>query len=177
MIYYLTCMLMHRPSLMYATFFTSTAEAESNTTGPVKIRESIAASINAARSLIDLAHDVYYRRSPDIQSDRTLATFLASACITLLYDVLDPRTAQEDARATLATVERGIQCLDEIQHVGPLTGKVISTDIMKMAKQALISMGDSFGTDLDLFDAFLWLLYVFSPEGLLSLSLSIVSPG
>ncbi|KAE8380916.1 hypothetical protein BDV26DRAFT_115804 [Aspergillus bertholletiae] len=160
MIYYLTSMLMHRPSLMYTTFFNSTAEAEQNAKGPLKIKESIDASINAGRSLIDLAHDVYFRRFPDIRSDGTMATFLASACITLLYDVLDPRTAPEHAKATFATVERGIQCLDEIQNVGPLTGKIISTDIMKMAKDALASMGDSFGTDLNLFDSFPWLLDV-----------------
>ncbi|KNG89799.1 hypothetical protein ANOM_002854 [Aspergillus nomiae NRRL 13137] len=160
LIYYLTCMLMHRPSLMYATFFSSTAEAESNATGPLKIKDSIDASINAARSLIDLAHDVYFRRFPEIRSDGTMATFLTSACITLLYDVLDPRTTQEHAKATFATVERGIQCLDEIQHVGPLTGKLISTDIMKMAKDALISMGNSFGTDSNIFDSFPWLLDV-----------------
>ncbi|GFG03293.1 hypothetical protein IFM61606_07115 [Aspergillus udagawae] len=158
MIYYLTHMLMHRPSLMYTTFFNSIEEAENNSTGPLKIKESMDASINAARCLINLAHDVYFRRFPDIRSDGTMATFLASACITLLYDVLDPRTAPEHAKATFSTVERGIECLDEIRHVGPLTGKLISTDIMKMAKDALTSMGDSFGTDLDLFDSFPWLL-------------------
>lgn len=157
LIYYLTSMLMHRPSLIYTTFFDSTEEAENNSTGPLKIKESINASKEAATSLIDLAHDVYFRRFPEIRSDGTMATFLASACITLLYDVIDPRTAPEHAKATFATVERGIRCLDEIQHVGPLTGKVISTDIMKMAKDALVSMGDSFGSDLDLFDSFPWL--------------------
>lgn len=46
------------------------------------------------------------------------------------------------ATGAFATVERGIQCLDdieEIEHIGLLTGKAISMDIMTVAKDALVS--------------------------------------
>ncbi|PYI04657.1 hypothetical protein BO78DRAFT_449309 [Aspergillus sclerotiicarbonarius CBS 121057] len=156
--YCLTQMLMHRPMLIYATTFTSTAEAEKSTAGLLKIQNSVEASVSAARDLINLAHDVYFRRYPDIRFDGSWATFLASACITLLYDVLDPRTATEHATTAFFTIERGIQCLDEIEHIGPLTGKAISLDIMKVAKDALVSIGQSFEPDQSLVDSFLWLM-------------------
>ncbi|GFF51787.1 hypothetical protein IFM46972_09381 [Aspergillus udagawae] len=119
MIYYLTHMLMHRPSLIARRVFSA------------------------------ISRHPFGRHHGNLSR---LRLHHAS------YDVLDPRTAPEHAKATFSTVERGIECLYEIQHVGPLTGKLISTDIMKMAKDALTSMGDSFGTDLDLFDSFPWLL-------------------
>lgn len=158
--YCLTRMLMHRSTLIYATFFTSTAEAEENAAGLLRIKDSVEASISAARDLINIAHDVYFKRYPDIRFDGSWATFLASACITLLYDVLDPRTATQHATAAFITVERGIQCLDEIEHIGPLTGKAISMDIMKVAKDALVSIGHSFEPNQSLIDSFPWLLYV-----------------
>lgn len=157
--YYLTQMLMHRPTLIFATFFTSTAEAEKNAAGLLNIQDSVEASISAARNLINLAHDVYFKRYPNIRFDVSWATFLASACITLLYDVLDPRTAIQHAKAAFITVERGIHCLDEIEHIGPLTGKAISMDIMNVAKDALVSIEHSFEPDQNLIDSFPWLLY------------------
>ncbi|GIC94521.1 fungal specific transcription factor domain-containing protein [Aspergillus udagawae] len=148
MIYYLTHMLMHRPSLMYTTFFNSIEEAENNSTGPLRIKESMDASINAARCLINLAHDVYLRRFPDIRSDGTMATFLASACITLLMMFWIRELHRSTPRLRSLRSNAGLSaCM-----------KSSITDIMKMAKDALTSMGDSFGTDLDLFDSFPWLL-------------------
>ncbi|KAJ5362115.1 hypothetical protein N7541_002959, partial [Penicillium brevicompactum] len=158
--YYLTQMLMHRPTLVYATSFESTAEAEKYSAGLLRIQDSMEASISAARNLIELAHDVYFKRYPDIRFDGSWATFLASACITLLYDVLDPRTAPQHANSVFATVERGIKCLDEIEHIGPLTGKAVSMDIMKVAKDALVSIERFFEPDQDFVDSFPWLTYV-----------------
>lgn len=158
--YCLTRKLMHRSTLIYATCFTSTAEAETNAAGLLKIQDSVEASISAARDLINISHDVYVKRYPDIRFDGSWATFLASACIALLYDVLDPRTATQHASAAFITVERGIQYLDEIEHIGPLTGKAISMDIMRVAKDALVSIGHSFEPNQSLVDSFPWLLYV-----------------
>ena len=157
--YYLTQMLMHRPTLVFATSFDSTAEAEKNSAGLLKIRDSVEASISAARNLIELAHDVYFKRYPDIRFDGSWATFLASACITLLYNVLDPRTAPQHANSVFVTVERGIKCLDEIEHIGPLTGKAVSMDIMKVAKDALLSIEHFFEPDQNFVDSFPWLMY------------------
>ncbi|CAG8197915.1 unnamed protein product [Penicillium salamii] len=156
--YYLTQMLMHRPTLVFATSFGSTAEAERNSAGLLKIQDSVEASISAARNLINLAYDMYVERYPEIRFDGSWATFLASACITLLYDVLDPRTAPQHASSVFITVERGIRCLDEIEHIGPLTGKAVSMDIMKVAKDAMVSIEQFFEPDQDFVDSFPWLM-------------------
>ncbi|KAI9035956.1 uncharacterized protein KD926_002568 [Aspergillus affinis] len=102
----------HRPTLVLPTFFSSTAEAERNAAGLLKIQKSVKASTSAARSLIDFAHDVYFKRYPDIRFDGSCATFLASACVTSLYDVFDSRTATQNVDSVFKTVEHGIQCLD-----------------------------------------------------------------
>lgn len=155
--YYITRMLMHRQALVFATFFNSKAEAEERGGGAMHVHDSIEASISSARSMIDLSHNAYSRRCPKIRFDGSMASFLVSACVTLLYDVLDPGTSPEYARETFGVVERGIQCLDQLQHVGPINGKTLSLDIMKVAKDALQSSRADSQLDEDLVDLFPWL--------------------
>lgn len=155
--YYLLRMLMHRPALVFATFFNSKAEAEERGAGAMHVYDSIEASISSARCIINLTHDAYSHRCSKIKFDGTLAAFLVSACVTLLYDVLDPGTSPEYGRETFSVVERGIQCLDQLQHVGPINGKILSLDIMKVAKDALQSTRADSQLDEDLVGLFPWL--------------------
>ncbi|OJJ79303.1 fungal specific transcription factor domain-containing protein [Aspergillus glaucus CBS 516.65] len=155
--YYLLRVLMHRPALVFATFFNSKAEAEERGAGAMHVHDSIEASISSARCIINLTHDAYSHRCSKIKFDGTLAAFLVSACVTLLYDVLDPGTSPEYARGTFSVVERGIQCLDQLQHVGPINGKILSLDIMKVAKDALQSSLADSQLNEDLVDLFPWL--------------------
>lgn len=155
--YYLLRVLMHRPALVFATFFNSKAEAEERGAGAMHVHDSIEASISSAKCIINLTHDAYSHRCSKIKFDGTLAAFLVSACVTLLYDVLDPGTSPEYARETFSVVERGIQCLDQLQHVGPINGKILSLDIMKVAKDALQSSRADSQLNEDLVDLFPWL--------------------
>lgn len=155
--YYLVRMLMHRPALVFATFFNSKAEAQERAAGTIHIKGSIDASISSARSIIDLNYDVFFRRYPGVKFDGSLATFLVSACVNLLYDVLDSDMTAQYARNTFTVVERGIQCLDQIQHVGPTTGKALSLDVMKVAKDALGSSQSLGDLDENMTSFFPWL--------------------
>lgn len=156
--YYLARMLLHRPALVFATLFDSKSQAGESAQGMMHVQESIEASISSAKSIVNLTHDAYFDRCPEVKFDGSLASFLVSACVTLLYDVLDPKITHDYARTTFAVVERGIKCLDQIQHVGPTSGKAVSIDVMKVAKDALRSARtDSQLLDENLVDFFPWL--------------------
>ncbi|KAL4893817.1 fungal-specific transcription factor domain-containing protein [Aspergillus ambiguus] len=155
--YYVVRMLLYRPALVLTTFFNSTAEAQQTAESCVDLRACIDASTSAARNLVNLAYDVYFRRFPDIRYDGALASFIVSACITLLYDVLNLGTDPDRARGTFAVVERGIRCLDEIEHAGYTTGKAMSVDLMKVAKQAVSAADPVVDTNQALVDSFPWL--------------------
>jgi hypothetical protein len=173
--YYFSRMLMHRPALVFATFFASKEEAEDRAAGTMNIDASIEETICSAKSIISLNHDVYFRRYPEAKFDSSSATFLVSACITLLYDVLDPKTTPDYAKDIFAVVERAVECLDQIQHVGPTSGKAVSLDVMKVAKDALQSTSAEGDLDENLVGSFPWLQYVsifslFSPPHKLTCS-------
>ncbi|KAF9887093.1 hypothetical protein FE257_010587 [Aspergillus nanangensis] len=155
--YYVVRMLLYRPALVLTTFFTSTSEAQQSAAGCVDLQACINASTSAARNLVNLAYDVYFRRFPDIRYDGALASFICSSCVTLLYDVLNLGTDPDRARQTFAVVERGIKCLDEIEHAGYTTGKVLSMDLMKVAKQAVLAADPVVDTNQALVDSFPWL--------------------
>ncbi|KAA8648909.1 hypothetical protein EYZ11_006302 [Aspergillus tanneri] len=156
-IYYVLRMLLYRPALVLTTFFSSPAEAQQTAVCGVDIQASIDASTAAARNLVNLAHDVYFRRFPDIRYDGALASFLVSATMTMLYDVLNLGTEPDRARQTFAVVEKGIRCLDEIEHAGYTTGKALSMDLMKVAKQAVQAADPVVDTNQVLVDSFPWL--------------------
>lgn len=155
--YYLVRMLMHRPALVYATFYKSKGEAEDQAAGAMKVQESIDASVSSAKRIVDLSYTTFFRRYPNVKFDGSLAALLVSACITLLYDILDPETTPEYARDTFTVVDRGIECLDQIQHVGPTTGKAVSLDVMKVAKDAFLCAQNQSIIDDDLIGTFPWL--------------------
>ncbi|KAJ5335528.1 hypothetical protein N7452_007931 [Penicillium brevicompactum] len=155
--YYLVRMLMHRPALVYATFYKSKAEAEDQAAGAMKVQESIDLSVSSAKRTVDLTYTTFFHRYPNVKFDGSLAAFLVSACVTLLYDVLDPETTHEYARDTFTVVDRGIECLDQIQHVGQTTGKALSLDVMKFAKDAFLSTQNQSILDDDLIGYFPWL--------------------
>ncbi|PYH90907.1 hypothetical protein BO71DRAFT_412213 [Aspergillus ellipticus CBS 707.79] len=151
-------MLMHRPASVFATFYTSKAAARKahQCANSMDMCQSIDISIMSAKRIVELAHDVYFHRYPQLKFDGSLATFLVSACVTLLYDVLDPETTSQYAKQTFHIVEQGIKCIDHIQHIGPTTGKAVSLDIMKAAKDALLSTRSDF-LDESLVGDFHWL--------------------
>ncbi|KAJ5757978.1 uncharacterized protein N7511_006672 [Penicillium nucicola] len=137
--YYMVRMLLYRPAMVSANLLDSRSSLEGNEIPMTDTQAYINASTSAAKSLIDLAHNVYFKRFPDIRIDGAMASFLVSACTTLLCDVLHPGIDSHRAKLTFAAVERGIECLDEIDHVGPTTGKAISMDILKVARDTWMS--------------------------------------
>ncbi|PLB39881.1 transcription factor domain-containing protein [Aspergillus candidus] len=155
--YYVIRMLLFRPALVLTTFFRSTAEAQHQAPCGLSLQSCIDESTSAARHLINLAHDVYFRRFPDARYDSALVCSLVSACVTLLYDVLSSGTDHERTRQTFAVVDRGIQCLDEVEHAGYTTGKAMSLDLMKIAKQAVQAADPVVDTSQSLVDSFPWL--------------------
>ncbi|KAI2825341.1 transcriptional regulator family: Fungal Specific TF [Aspergillus niger] len=154
--YYVVRMLLSRPALVLTTFFSSVQEAQI-ATGCTELQSCINSSTSAARNLIHLAHDVYFRRFPDIRYDGALASFLLSASLTLLYDVLNLGTDPDRARQTFTVVEKAIKCLDEIEHTGYTSGKALSLDLMRVAKQAVQAADPVVDTNQVLMDAFPWL--------------------
>ncbi|RAH84334.1 hypothetical protein BO86DRAFT_446357 [Aspergillus japonicus CBS 114.51] len=121
--YYQTQMLTHRPALLFRAFFPSLDEAQRRTGHTLELEHSIQEALAAATNIINLTHDVYFRRCPRARFDGSSATIMVAAAVTLLYDVLDPTTGAEHAREVFATVERAVECLDQIEHVGPTSGK------------------------------------------------------
>ncbi|PYH92314.1 hypothetical protein BO71DRAFT_485549 [Aspergillus ellipticus CBS 707.79] len=155
--YNLIRMVMHRPALIYSTFCASKTEAQSSISGQMSVANSINTAIAAAKDIITLASDVFFRRFPDIRNGASVAAFLISACITLLYDVLGSGAEIEYAKDILGYVDTGINCLDQMEHVGPTTGKMLSMDIMKCAKEALNSSSEELQDFGNLLNEFPWL--------------------
>ncbi|GME30821.1 c6 transcription factor [Neofusicoccum parvum] len=144
-------------ALTYATFFPSRAEAQRTAGNLFDIQTSIAVSVTCAKSIIHIASELCSRRNPDMKQDGGVSFYLLIACITLLFDVLDPATTPEYAKATFEAVESGIQVLDTMQHIGPNNSKELSLDIMKFAKDAVLSGGEDIDLERDLTGSFPWL--------------------
>lgn len=155
--YYFIRMLMYRPALVFTAFFDTRASAHSQTVGPMQLDRAIQETIHSATSLVELNHDVYFHRHPSAKFDGASASMLLSACATLLYDVLDPVTTSDHAKAIFGTVELAIQCLDEMQHVGPMSGKALSLEVMEIAKSTIPSSFDDTEINEYLLASFPWL--------------------
>ncbi|KAF6799526.1 C6 transcription factor [Colletotrichum sojae] len=158
-IYYMLLILVHRPALVFTSFFSSVTEAQSVIPPSFNIRQSIETLNASARGMIRLAHESLSMRQPDARSDSSLAIYLVAACVTLLYGVLGPETTPDHARDTFLSVEEAIHCLEGMKHFGPMTGKTLSTDIMRMAKNVLSCPTGSVLTDIgnEFMAAFPWL--------------------
>ncbi|PYH84572.1 hypothetical protein BO82DRAFT_248668, partial [Aspergillus uvarum CBS 121591] len=155
--YYHTQMLTHRPALLFRAFFASLDEAQRRVGHALELEHSIQETLTAATNIINLTHDVYFRRCPRARFDGSSATIMVAAAVTLLYDVLDPTTGAEHAREVFATVERAVECLDQIEHVGPTSGKAVSLDVMRIAKEALRTTTTDVGVNQDFIGTFPWL--------------------
>ncbi|KAE8150946.1 fungal-specific transcription factor domain-containing protein [Aspergillus avenaceus] len=155
--YHVVRMLLYRPALVLTTFFTSTAEAQRTAAGSLRLQECIDSSTTSARNLINLAYNVFFARFIDIRYDGALASYMISAIMTLLYDVLNLGLDPDKAHETFAVVERGIKCIDDVEHTGYTTGKVIGMDLMKVAKQAVLAANPVVDTNQVLVDSFPWL--------------------
>jgi hypothetical protein len=155
--YYLVRILLHRPALIFSTLFKSKTEAQETAQNFMDIQASIDTTTQSARDLIQHAHSVYFDRCPGIRNDCTIVTFIVYACVTLLYDVLDPGTDTDRARTAFSNVDTALHCFDQVVNVGTVTGKMISMDVMTVAKQAWASAGHTIGGDHNLLDDFPWL--------------------
>ncbi|KAF2138906.1 uncharacterized protein K452DRAFT_300956 [Aplosporella prunicola CBS 121167] len=151
--FYLTRVLIHRPALISAAVFGYDDDPHKT----AALQKSIDTACSSATSLVKLVSEACHKRAPGIIQDGGVAFYLISACVTLLYDVLDPKTLPDRAKATFEVVESGIQCLDKMAHVGPTTGKALSLEIMKVAKGALCSGSEDVGLGGDFTEIFPWL--------------------
>lgn len=163
--YYFLRMLIHRPALLFSSFFRSREEAQSQAGEAFDLDVSVWETITAATNIINLAHDVYFKRHPRARFEGSSATLLVSACVTLLYDVLDPSTHADHAKDVLTVVERAVECLDNIHHVGHTSGKSVSLDVMRIAKDTLRSTTIDTEINQNLLSSFPWLQYLSSPDG------------
>lgn len=80
--------------------------------------------------------------------------FLIAACVAVLYDILDPDTDPDYGKDIFGYVNQAIYCLDQVEHVGPTTGKALSVDVVKYAKDALNAPGEEIHCVRDLFNDF-----------------------
>lgn len=154
--YHMIRMIMHRPALVFASFFASKKEAKEDAANIMRIEESIRASVSAAKEIITICSDCMFNKFPGIRNDTSVAAFLIAACVTVLYDVLGHSTDPDYSKGIFGHVNQGIHCLDQMEHVGPTTGKALSIDVMKCAKDALSATDEllQFG---DLLNEFPWL--------------------
>ncbi|KAE8152755.1 fungal-specific transcription factor domain-containing protein [Aspergillus avenaceus] len=156
--YNLVRMSMHRPALIFTALHSSKTAADSQATGFMALESSIETCTTAAKDIITLCGEVILSRLPAIRNDASVAAFLISACITLLYDVLGPDVPTDYAIDIFGFVDQGIHCLDQMEHVGPTTGKTLSIDVMQCAKKALNCSSDNSADRFSaLADGFPWL--------------------
>lgn len=155
--YYITQTLIFRSALIYATFFDSLELAQESLGERINLKRDTDLAVSAAKDLILLAHDGFFRRCPSFQRDGNISFFIISACITLLFEVLHPAATPAHATDVFHVVEKGLQCLDKIDHVGSTTGRAISLDVMAIAKAALFSTEETTRLESTLMDDFQWL--------------------
>lgn len=155
--HYLIQLLIHRPALISATLFAFKDNVKDIGGQLFEVQRSITTTVSAAKSLIDLAHDAIFRRHPATKQDGGVAFFTVAACVTLLYEILGPHVSASYAKEALSFVEKAIQCLDQMVHVGPTTGKSLSLDIMQVAKDAFNLSSIQGEIDADLIKDFPWL--------------------
>ncbi|PYI10969.1 hypothetical protein BO78DRAFT_403530 [Aspergillus sclerotiicarbonarius CBS 121057] len=149
-------MMIRRPALVYSTVAQAQGQGAAESQKLENLQPSIDLSIQAAKEMIDIAHSAIMERAMCIRNDASVANYIVSACVTLLYHVLDPLTI-EHAKNIFSSVERGIHCLDQMEHHGPITEKALSMDIMKCAKDALLLSTIEKSLEEEMTDNFPWL--------------------
>lgn len=155
--YYIAQILIFRSALIYGSFFKTLVQAQQTLGQRIDLRRDTDLGLSAAKSLIHLAHDGFFRRCPSFQRDGNISFFIISACITLLFEVLDPAATPTHVTDVFHIVEKGLQCLDKIDYVGSTTGRAISHDVMAIAQAALFSTEATIRLESSLVDEFSWL--------------------
>ena len=155
--YRVVCILMMRPALVYTTFFDSRQQAQESIGDRIDIQRDIDVTVSSARDLISLVYDSFFDRCPTMRRDGNMVYFIVSACLVLLFDVLDTETTPAHAKDVFQAVEKGLKCLDNINHIGSTTGRAISLDVMKIAKDALKSTEPTSDLGTNLMESFTWL--------------------
>ncbi|CAG8187032.1 unnamed protein product [Penicillium salamii] len=107
-------MLIYRPALLFAALFNSKEEAQKNAEGSFDISIFIWETTKAVSKMIDLVHNVYFRRYPYTQFNSSSILLLVSAYTILLYDVLDPKTNIDHTKNVFIAIEQGV----EYHHLG-----------------------------------------------------------
>jgi hypothetical protein len=155
--YHVACILMMRPALVYVTFFDSKQQAQESIGDRIDIQRDIDLTVSSAKDLISLVYDSFFDRCPAMRRDGNMVYFIVSACLVLLFDVLDTETTPAHARDVFQAVEKGLKCLDRVDHIGSTTGRAISLDVMKIAKDALKSTEPTSHLGTNLMESFTWL--------------------
>ncbi|KAJ5691714.1 hypothetical protein N7488_012449 [Penicillium malachiteum] len=155
--FHLVRMMNHRPALLSSTLFPPSQGSPRLSETRSFLQRSINISVDSAKEIIEIASNAIFQRATCIRNDASVANYILSACVTLLFNVLSSSVTAAYARHIFVSVEQGIHCLDQTEHMGPITGKAISMDIMKSAKDALaLSNSDQYLED-DLAEIFPWL--------------------
>ncbi|KAI5247300.1 hypothetical protein E4T43_02274 [Aureobasidium subglaciale] len=155
--YHVASILINRPALVYVTFFESKQQAQDSIGDRIDIQRDINLTVSSAKSLISLVHDSFFNRCPAMRRDGNMVYFIVSACLVLLFDVLDTETTPAHAKEVFQAVEKGLECLDRVDHIGSTTGRAISLDVMKIAKDALKSTEPTSHLGSNLMESFTWL--------------------
>ncbi|CAG7923619.1 unnamed protein product [Penicillium olsonii] len=162
--FHLIRMMAHRPALVSSSFDSQSGAVQASSDQTTTIQRSIEISIESAKEMIEIASVAIFQRVTGIRNDASVANYIVSACVTLLYNVTGSSVTSVYARTIFSSVERGIHCLDQMEHMGPTTGKALSMDIMKCAKDALILSASSEDLEENLAINFPWLNDVFDPS-------------
>ncbi|KAJ5731297.1 uncharacterized protein N7483_005805, partial [Penicillium malachiteum] len=153
-------MLAHRPALVYTSLFVSKTGVRSEISDAMCIDKSVTACIIAGKEIVTICNDVIFNRLPAIRNDASVAAFLVAACVTLLYEIIGPGADPVHAKEILGFVDQGVHCLDQMEHIGPTTGKALSVDVMNCVKEAFQCSSEEIPQFDSLVSEFPWLRYV-----------------
>ncbi|CAG8138909.1 unnamed protein product [Penicillium salamii] len=162
--FFLIRMMTHRPALVSSSFGHRSEHDEGNPDRQSFIQKSIDISIESAKEMIEIASVAIFQRAKGIKNDASVANYIVSACVTLLYSVTSSIVTPIYARGIFRSVGRGINCLDQMEHMGPTTGKALSMDIMKCAKDALMLSASNHDLERNLVANFPWLNDVYNTK-------------
>ncbi|KAL3454993.1 fungal-specific transcription factor domain-containing protein [Aspergillus heterothallicus] len=168
LMYHLTRVIMYRPLLQFRSLFPTVEDSQAFAApSSANIQAGIASSIESSKLMIQLAYDVYSRRCPEVMYDTRIMSCSVYACVTLLYNILDPGPENDIAqvRETIDTVGLAVQCLNSVSNVRTAVAAQISTDIVDSVKAAWTAAGYTVDLDPGLIDILPWLIY-FTPDGL-----------
>ncbi|KAL4886098.1 hypothetical protein BJY04DRAFT_98811 [Aspergillus karnatakaensis] len=159
----LTHLVMYRPILLFASLYRTRQEAQNIAGDGINVRQSIANAVSSSKLLIQLAHDVYYRRYPETMYDTKVVSFIIYACVTMLFNVLepDPEITVEDVRDTLDTVKLAIQCMTSAPNKRTTGARKVGTKVIDAVKAAWSAAGHSLDMDEGVTELLPWIIQLF----------------